>query len=53
MTIDRPLTLPNGQRLPNRLAKSAMSERVATPDGRPTPAHLRLYERWGGAAPAC
>jgi len=48
MTIDRPLTLPNGQRLPNRLAKSAMSERVATPDGRPTPAHLRLYERWGG-----
>lgn len=49
--LDQPLTLPNGQVLKNRLAKSAMSERVAAPDGTVNPGHLRLYERWarGGA----
>ncbi len=46
-----PLTLPCGAVLPNRLAKSAMSERLAVPDGAPNHAHFTLYERWslGGA----
>jgi 2,4-dienoyl-CoA reductase-like NADH-dependent reductase (Old Yellow Enzyme family) len=50
MTIlAQPLDLTHGT-LPNRIAKSAMSERIAT-DGRPTEELIRLYERWapGGA----
>ena len=47
----RQLTLASGAVLPNRIAKSAMSERLAAPDGTPNGLHLRLYERWsrGGA----
>ena len=44
--LDSPLTLPCGQILENRLAKSAMSERLAEPDGAPNSGHLRLYETW-------
>jgi 2,4-dienoyl-CoA reductase-like NADH-dependent reductase (Old Yellow Enzyme family) len=46
-----PLRLPGGAILKNRLAKSAMSERLAGPDGRVNAAHLQLYRRWsrGGA----
>ncbi|MEQ1439542.1 NADH:flavin oxidoreductase/NADH oxidase family protein [Fontimonas sp. SYSU GA230001] len=44
--LARPLTLPNGALLPNRLVKSAMSEGMATMDNRVTPALVRLYERW-------
>ncbi|MEK6788433.1 MAG: NADH:flavin oxidoreductase/NADH oxidase family protein [Pseudomonadota bacterium] len=40
------LTLPNGSILPNRLAKSALSETLGTMDNRVTPALVRLYERW-------
>lgn len=40
------LTLPNGSVLPNRLAKSALSETLGTMDNRVTPALVRLYERW-------
>lgn len=40
-------TLPNGQVLPNRLAKSAMSEAMGTVDNRVTPELVRLYHRWG------
>jgi 2,4-dienoyl-CoA reductase-like NADH-dependent reductase (Old Yellow Enzyme family) len=52
MSISDPITLPNGQRLSNRFAKSAMSERVASADGSPNAGHVRLYERWsrGGTA---
>ena len=32
--------------LPNRLAKAAMTEGLATPDGRPTPELERLYGIW-------
>ncbi|MDQ2638125.1 MAG: NADH:flavin oxidoreductase/NADH oxidase family protein [Actinomycetota bacterium] len=32
--------------LPNRVAKAAMSEQLATLSGSPTRAHLRLYEKW-------
>lgn len=40
-------TLPNGQVIPNRIAKSAMSEAMGTVDNRVTPELVRLYERWG------
>jgi 2,4-dienoyl-CoA reductase-like NADH-dependent reductase (Old Yellow Enzyme family) len=53
MSIDlaTPLTLPCGAVLPNRLAKGAMTEGLATADGRPTPELETLYTRWslGGA----
>mgnify|MGYP003504060225 FL=1 len=44
--LAQPLTLPNGSVLPNRLAKSALSETLGTMDNRVTPALVRLYERW-------
>ena len=51
MSIATPLTLPCGAVLPNRLAKGAMTEGLATPDGVPTPMLETLYRRWsqGGA----
>jgi 2,4-dienoyl-CoA reductase-like NADH-dependent reductase (Old Yellow Enzyme family) len=53
MTVDlaTPLTLPCGAVLPNRIAKGAMTEGLATADGRPTPELETLYTRWslGGA----
>lgn len=39
--------LPNGSKIPNRLAKSAMSEALGTMDNRVTPELVRLYQRWG------
>ncbi|UTW54699.1 NADH:flavin oxidoreductase/NADH oxidase family protein [Kordiimonas sp. SCSIO 12610] len=49
--LGQPLTLPCGAVLNNRLAKAAMTEGLATPDGRPTEALERLYGIWsdGGA----
>jgi 2,4-dienoyl-CoA reductase-like NADH-dependent reductase (Old Yellow Enzyme family) len=49
--LSQPLALPCGLQLPNRLAKAAMTEGLATPDGEPTRALNQLYERWsaGGA----
>jgi len=51
MSIAEPLHLPCGATLPNRLAKGAMTEGLATPQGVPTPALETLYRRWslGGA----
>lgn len=45
------LTLPCGSQLPNRLAKAAMTEGLATAQGVPTPELDRLYGLWsdGGA----
>ncbi len=45
------LTLPCGAVIPNRLAKAAMTEGLATPRGVPTPELERLYGLWsdGGA----
>ncbi len=40
------LTLPCGVVLPNRLAKSAMSEAMATMDNRVTPELINLYDAW-------
>ena len=49
--LSDPLVLPCGAVLPNRIAKGAMTEGLATPDGRPTPELERLYGIWadGGA----
>lgn len=49
--LNEPLELPCGAVLPNRIAKAAMTEGLATPDGRPTPELERLYGIWsdGGA----
>lgn len=51
-TLGRPLELPCGAVLKNRLAKSAMSDSLGNGEGDPTEAQIRLYERWaeGGAA---
>lgn len=40
------LTLPCGATLPNRLAKSAMTEGLADKFDRPTPQHNQLYRTW-------
>lgn len=45
-TLAEPFRLPNGVRIPNRLAKSAMSEALGTMGNRPTVRLERLYERW-------
>ena len=49
--LSTPLTLPCGATLPNRLAKGAMTEGLATANGVPTPELERLYRLWaeGGA----
>ncbi len=49
--LAQPLALPCGSSLPNRLAKAAMTEGLATPKGVPTPALAQLYGLWsdGGA----
>ena len=51
-TLSRPLELPCGMILKNRLAKSPMSDSLGNGQGDPTEAQIRLYERWaeGGAA---
>jgi 2,4-dienoyl-CoA reductase-like NADH-dependent reductase (Old Yellow Enzyme family) len=49
--LNDPLQLPCGAVLPNRLAKAAMTEGLATPSGVPTAELERLYGLWsdGGA----
>ena len=47
--LTAPLTLPCGAILPNRIAKSGMSEQLATRDGRPTDRLARLYSVWGSS----
>ncbi|MEE4153683.1 MAG: NADH:flavin oxidoreductase/NADH oxidase family protein [Erythrobacter sp.] len=51
MILASPLALPCGAALPNRLAKAAMTEGLADPQGLPTPELARLYRLWsqGGA----
>jgi 2,4-dienoyl-CoA reductase-like NADH-dependent reductase (Old Yellow Enzyme family) len=49
--LKQPLPLPCGAVLPNRLAKAAMTERIADSHNRATARHERLYRLWseGGA----
>ena len=42
----RPLALPCGVTLANRIAKAAMSDSLGDGEGNPTAAQARLYERW-------
>lgn len=50
--LAKPLTLPCGTTLKNRIAKSAMSDSLGDGAGDPTNDQIRLYERWakGGLA---
>lgn len=43
------LTLRSGAVIRNRIGKAAMSEVLATPDGRVTPLHLSLYDTWAAS----
>ncbi len=45
--LHSPLDLPCGATVPNRLCKAAMTERLADPHNRATPALERLYRLWG------
>ncbi|MBJ9750773.1 NADH:flavin oxidoreductase/NADH oxidase family protein [Burkholderia cepacia] len=47
--LSQPLRLPNGTVLRNRLAKSALSETLATYDNHPTQDLVRLYQRWAAS----
>ena len=47
MSLHGALVLPSGQELMNRIAKSAMSERLADAELAPSAELVRLYERWG------
>lgn len=51
MALTSSLRLPNGQILPNRIAKAAMTEALADANDHATERHVRLYRRWseGGA----
>jgi len=44
--LGRTLALPCGEELPNRIAKSAMTEQLSDPDNAPTEGHVRLYRTW-------
>jgi 2,4-dienoyl-CoA reductase-like NADH-dependent reductase (Old Yellow Enzyme family) len=46
MLLAMPLTLASGVVVPNRLAKSAMTEGLADAANRASPAHAALYGRW-------
>ena len=46
-----PLTLPGGQTLKNRLAKSALSEQLGDRQNGPTPQLAELYRRWSAGGP--
>lgn len=50
--IEQSLTLPCGHVLSNRFCKSAMTEGLASPAGRATDAHRRLYASWAGGGAA-
>lgn len=49
--LDKPLTLPNGVTLKNRITKAAMTEGLGDEHNRATKRHAVIYRRWaeGGA----
>ena len=47
--LNQPLMLSNGVVIPNRLAKAATSETLATYSNNPTEKHIRLYQRWAAS----
>ncbi len=46
-TLGQSFMLPCGATVRNRIVKAAMTEQMADTSHRPTPALIRLYERWG------
>lgn len=46
MKIQESFTLPCGAIIPNRMAKSAMSENMATKDHQPNAELIKLYQTW-------
>lgn len=46
MTLFEPLTLPNGSRINNRIAKAAMEENMADRQMAPSSQLLQLYQAW-------
>lgn len=50
-TLFTPLTLPNGETIPNRICKAAMEENLCDPNQIPGPPLCNLYSQWaqGGA----
>jgi len=46
-TLGQSFVLPCGAQLRNRIIKAAMTEQMADKSHRPTPALIKLYERWG------
>jgi 2,4-dienoyl-CoA reductase-like NADH-dependent reductase (Old Yellow Enzyme family) len=49
LLIAQPLVLPRGPALKNRLAKSALSEALGSPDNRVTPELVQLYRCWASS----
>ncbi|XDD50507.1 NADH:flavin oxidoreductase/NADH oxidase family protein [Leptospira sp. WS92.C1] len=45
--LSQPLRLPNGEILPNRIAKASMEESLADDDFLPGEDLIQLYKRWG------
>lgn len=45
--LQKSFTLPCGVEIRNRMAKSALSEAIAEPDGRPSSHLKQLYKTWG------
>ncbi len=45
--ISQSFTLPSGEVVKNRIAKSALSEGIAEKNGRPSEALFNLYDQWG------
>lgn len=49
--LNSPITLPCGATLSNRLAKSALTERLSRADYLPNELHRRLYQSWAEQGP--
>lgn len=44
--LEQPFLLPCGVTIPNRVVKSATTERLSNADGKPNDLHFQLYDRW-------
>ncbi|MCU4413305.1 NADH:flavin oxidoreductase/NADH oxidase family protein [Acinetobacter sp. WU_MDCI_Axc73] len=49
LMIGQPFILRQGQSIKNRIVKSALSEALGTPDGKPTRELIKLYRTWSQA----
>ncbi|MGK0448293.1 MAG: 2,4-dienoyl-CoA reductase-like NADH-dependent reductase (Old Yellow Enzyme family), partial [Polaribacter sp.] len=44
--LNKEILLPNGSKIINRIAKSAMSENLSNTDNQPTATLINLYKKW-------